>query len=87
MAIERPFKAHYYFRRIAPRKHRELRRLERLVPFILLALSDPIRTVPDKQGRTCRWVYVDWADKYLRVVVLSDGETVFNAFFDKDFEP
>jgi len=25
------------------------------------------------------------ADKYLRVVVLEDGQTVHNAFFDRDF--
>ena len=24
-------------------------------------------------------------DKYLRVIVLEDGQTVYNAFFDRDF--
>jgi hypothetical protein len=31
--------------------------------------------------------FIDPESKYLRVVLLADGETVHNAFFDRDFQP
>ena len=35
-----------------------------------------------------RWGRIAEADgRWLRVVVLGDGETVHNAFFDRDFKP
>ncbi len=37
-------------------------------------------------GRKRRWGYIKEVDKYLRIVVLEDGETVHNAFFDRDFK-
>jgi len=37
-------------------------------------------------GRKRKWGYIKDADKYLRIVVLEDGETVHNAFFDRDFK-
>jgi hypothetical protein len=39
-------------------------------------------------GRIRRWVRVPEMDnRYLRVILLSDGETVHNAFFDRRFSP
>jgi hypothetical protein len=39
-------------------------------------------------GRIRRWARIDEAGgRWLRVVVLADGETVHNAFFDRGFEP
>ena len=39
-------------------------------------------------GRIRRWVRIPEAgDKYLRVVLLPDTETVHNAFFDRGFKP
>ena len=38
-------------------------------------------------GRIRRWAYIDAEAKYLRVILLDDGETVHNAFFDRDFKP
>jgi hypothetical protein len=39
-------------------------------------------------GRIRRWAAIEEADgRYLRVVLLEDGETVHNAFFDKSFKP
>jgi hypothetical protein len=39
-------------------------------------------------GRIRRWAAVAEAeDKYLRVILLPDGETVHNAFFDRRFVP
>ncbi len=39
-----------------------------------------------KDGRIRRWIYVEEEDKCLRVVFLPDGETVHNAFFDRNFK-
>lgn len=33
------------------------------------------------------WAFIEEVDKYLRVVVEPDGETVHNAFFDRRFRP
>jgi hypothetical protein len=39
-------------------------------------------------GRIRRWARIDEAGgRWLRVVVLADGETVHDAFFDRGFEP
>jgi hypothetical protein len=39
-------------------------------------------------GRIRRWARIEEAGgRWLRVVVLADGETVHNAFFDRGFEP
>jgi hypothetical protein len=51
------------------------------------ALSRPIREQRQSDGRIRRWSYIDAEAKYLRVILLSDGETVHNAFFDRDFKP
>lgn len=40
-----------------------------------------------QDGRIRRWAKIPEAgEKYLRVVLLPDGETVHNAFFDRRFE-
>ncbi|MCZ7566663.1 MAG: hypothetical protein M5U08_24995 [Burkholderiales bacterium] len=39
-------------------------------------------------GRIRRWTQVPEMDgRYLRVILLEDGETVHNAFFDREFAP
>ena len=37
-------------------------------------------------GRKRKWGYIKEVGKYLRIVVLEDGEIVHNAFFDRDFK-
>ena len=37
-------------------------------------------------GRKRKWGYIKEVDKYLRVVIMEDGETIHNAFFDKNFK-
>ena len=53
------------------------------------ALANPIRRTTQPDGRIRFWLRVDaTADgipRYLRVVTLDDGETIHNAFFDRDF--
>jgi hypothetical protein len=48
--------------------------------WIEQVLSNPIHTVVQSNGRICRWGYIAEANKYLRVITESDGETVHNAF-------
>ena len=55
--------------------------------WIIEAIENPIREVMQSDGRIRRWIYVDSEEKYLRVKLLEDGETVHNAFFDRDFQP
>ncbi len=37
-------------------------------------------------GRIRCWIYIPEEKKYLRAVLLEDGETVHNAFFDRNFK-
>ena len=37
-------------------------------------------------GRIRHWLFIPELGKYLRVVTLEDGETVHNAFPDRDFK-
>jgi hypothetical protein len=56
--------------------------------WIARVVSSPAREFTQQDGRIRRWGPVPEADgKYLRVVLLSDGVTVHNAFFDRGFKP
>lgn len=56
--------------------------------WIELAVSSPVREAVQADGRIRRWARIAEAeDRYLRVVLLEDGETIHNAFFDRNFEP
>ena len=50
------------------------------------ALKNPVHKEVQKDGRVRHFVYVPELKKYLRVVTLPDGETVHNAFPDRDFK-
>jgi hypothetical protein len=52
---------------------------------ILRVLRTPDRREVQADGRIRLWGYSPTLQGYLRVVVLSDGETVHNAFIDEDF--
>ena len=63
-------------------------RLVILDEWILLAVSHPIAEVIQADGRIRRWALIEAAgQRYLRIVLLPDGETVHNAFFDRRFKP
>lgn len=54
--------------------------------WIERVVAAPMRQVVQTDGRIRRWGRVPEAGgKYLRVVLLEDGETVHNAFFDRHF--
>lgn len=54
--------------------------------WIQLAIDKPIRTEIQSDGRIRKWVKIAEAGKYLRILLLPDGETVHNAFFDRGFK-
>lgn len=53
--------------------------------WILRAIDKPLRTQIQQDGRIRKWVEIPEEGKYLRVILLSDGETVHNAFFNRTF--
>jgi hypothetical protein len=54
--------------------------------WIQEVIRNPSRRTPQEDGRIRLWGKVAQAgNKYLRVVLLEDGETVHNAFFDRKF--
>ena len=55
--------------------------------WIVAAIRWPVAEQVQADGRIRRWVYVRQEARYLRVVLLADGETVHNAFFDRGFVP
>lgn len=55
--------------------------------WIVEAITRPIARAVQRDGRIRCWTYIEGAQRYLRVVLLSDGVTVHNAFFDRRFMP
>jgi hypothetical protein len=55
--------------------------------WILRTVEKPEAEHVQKDGRIRRWKMIPEANgKYLRVILLSDGETIHNAFFDRRFK-
>ena len=50
------------------------------------ALRDPAHVERQADGRVRYWTFVAELGKYLRVITLEDGETIHNAFPDRDFD-
>lgn len=56
--------------------------------WILRVVDAPEHEQTQEDGRLRRWARIPEAGgKYLRVVLLEDGQTVHNAFFDRGFTP
>jgi predicted ATPase len=53
--------------------------------WIERTVQSPVRREMQTDGRLRLWTYITEESKYLRVILLSDGETVHNAFFDRSF--
>jgi hypothetical protein len=54
--------------------------------WIERAITSPVHQITQLDGRIRRWARVPEMDnRYLRVILLADGETVHNAFFDRRF--
>jgi hypothetical protein len=54
--------------------------------WILDTIKKPIKTEIQTDGRIKKWRFIEEVGKYLRVILLEDGETVHNAFFDRNFK-
>ena len=54
--------------------------------WILEVIAHPSRTMVQSDGRIKKWGLIEEMKKYLRVVLLEDGETVHNAFFDRTYK-
>jgi hypothetical protein len=54
--------------------------------WIQCAIDNPIYTEVQSDKRIRKWIKIKEENKYLRVILLSDGETVHNAFFDRNFK-
>ena len=56
--------------------------------WIERAIHGPVRESIQRDGRIRRWAMIpEMENRYLRVILLEDGETVHNAFFDREFVP
>jgi len=52
--------------------------------WIQRVIEHPVKETIQQDGRIRRWAPIAEMDgKFLRVILLSDGETVHNAFFDR----
>jgi hypothetical protein len=54
--------------------------------WILETIRNPLKTAIQVDGRIRMWSYIKEIKKYLRVILLEDGETVHNAFFDRSYK-
>ncbi|MBI3249063.1 MAG: hypothetical protein HYZ50_21375 [Deltaproteobacteria bacterium] len=73
-----------YFRVMRQRSDRVMIQLE----WIQYVIDHPVKEVIQQDGRIRRWAPIlEMGGRYLRVILLSDGETVHNAFFDRRFTP
>jgi len=53
--------------------------------WIEFVINKAVKTEVQSDGRIKKWAKITEEGKYLRVVLLEDGETVHNAFFDRSF--
>jgi hypothetical protein len=73
-----------YFEAIRVRPDRAVIQRE----WIERAIRSPFREQIQADGRIRRWAQIPEAGgRFLRVILLPDGETVHNAFFDRGFAP
>ena len=72
-----------YFEAMKHRPDRTVIQIE----WIERVITEPDKTVTQKDGRIRKWGRVpEMNNRYLRVIMLPDGETLHNAFFDRGFK-
>ena len=54
--------------------------------WIEFVFNNPVIEEIQIDGRIKRWAFIEQANKYLRIIILDDKETVHNAFFDRNFK-
>ncbi len=53
--------------------------------WIKAVIEKPVKVETQSDGRIRLWGKIDEIGKYLRVILLEDGETVHNAFLDRSY--
>ena len=54
--------------------------------WIERVIQKPVKETVQADGRIRRWAAIAEMDgRFLRVILLADGETIHNAFFDRSF--
>jgi hypothetical protein len=77
------FKTTAYFDHVKSRPDRAFIKDE----WIWYVINQPVHQEIQADGRIRRWAkIVEAEDRYLRVILLPDGQTVHNAFFDRRFK-
>jgi len=71
-----------YFLHIKKRADRVKIKIE----WIEETIRNPEHTEVQADGRIRKWKKIKEENRFLRVILLSDGETVHNAFFDRSFK-
>ena len=56
------------------------------VDWIKVAIEQPAKIEIQSDGRIRKWAKISEVGKYLRVILLDDGETVHNSFFDRSYK-
>ena len=73
-----------YFQTIRVRPDRAIIKDE----WIQHVVRSPEKEHIQADGRIRRWARIEeMENRYLRVILLPDGETVHNAFFDRGYKP
>lgn len=62
------------------------KRPELKIEWVNEAIENPEHKEIQENGRIRYWKYIDEFEHYLRVITLPDGETVLNAFFDRNYK-
>lgn len=75
-------KTKQYFQYMRKRKDRAIIKEE----WIRFVVNNPQKQEIQSDGRVRKWAKIREIDKYLRVILLEDGETIHNAFFDRSFK-
>jgi hypothetical protein len=70
-----------YFLHVRQRPDRAKIRME----WIEDTVKNPDCTAVQSDGRIRKWKNIQEQGKFLRVILLSDGVTIHNAFFDRSF--
>ncbi len=56
------------------------------IEWIEFVYCNSILDIIQTDGRIKRWAYIEEVQKYLRIIILEDKETIHNAFFDRNFK-
>lgn len=70
-----------YYEEVARHKHAEITCAD-----CVEVIAHPVRREVQADGRIRLWGRQRGTGRFIRVILLADGETLHNAFLDRDFE-